>query len=280
MEADEIWNGKSNIRLVRTLLPKQQASLERLVQLCREQDGITLSCPVDGDLYWIIYDEPENASSTHFRYAEQTDMAACLAAYDMGDNAWECCGFTRPDLRGQGYFSVLLENACGENGMLADADLYFLTDGRCAGALAVLEHIGAEHGYDELMMEVELDAAQAETGPAQAAPPLTANTSASVLSVSLSSNLTAASLFSGSSLIGSCKLQPGKSGIYLYDLEIIPGKRRQGLGTRFLQLLFPLLYSKGFSRLTLQVSGENRAALALYKKTGFRITKTLSYYLY
>mgnify|MGYP005804173691 FL=1 len=30
----------------------------------------------------------------------------------------------------------------------------------------------------------------------------------------------------------------------------------------------------------LQVSGDNAVALRLYEKTGFRITETLSYYLY
>ena len=32
--------------------------------------------------------------------------------------------------------------------------------------------------------------------------------------------------------------------------------------------------------MTLQVSSQNVPALELYKKTGFRITETLSYYLY
>ena len=36
----------------------------------------------------------------------------------------------------------------------------------------------------------------------------------------------------------------------------------------------------GIRTLTLQVSGQNLGALALYKKTGFRIRDTLSYYLY
>ena len=54
-----------------------------------------------------------------------------------------------------------------------------------------------------------------------------------------------------------------------------PGTRRR----LFNESLFP----SGRTRLTavsLQVSGENEPALALYKKTGFRITETLSFYLY
>ncbi|WP_243134402.1 GNAT family N-acetyltransferase [Enterocloster asparagiformis] len=46
---------------------------------------------------------------------------------------------------------------------------------------------------------------------------------------------------------------------------------------RQLQDLTPAI---GISTLTLQVSGDNLPALRLYKKTGFHITETLSYYLY
>jgi ribosomal protein S18 acetylase RimI-like enzyme len=47
-----------------------------------------------------------------------------------------------------------------------------------------------------------------------------------------------------------------------------------------LEKLFALLAAAGIKKVILQVSGDNAAALALYKKTGFRITETLSYYLY
>jgi len=37
---------------------------------------------------------------------------------------------------------------------------------------------------------------------------------------------------------------------------------------------------EGIRRICLQVSGANEPALHLYRKTGFRITEALSYYLY
>ena len=307
--------GSLQVVFSRELLPSQQASLENLVFCCRQKDGITLSCPLDGDLYWLI--------------CREEAVVACLAAYEMEENAWECCAFTHPDLRNRGYFSALLEAACGEDGLLSDADLYFLTDGRCAQALSVLEHIGAEHGYDELMMERELEeiffegklevrvsgdtgtvapggngdvvppggngdavppavnenlgavppAGNRDVVPPAAGPakgPDTNNPEAST------HTLTATAALCGS-IVGSCHLQPTNAtdnGIYLYGLEIIPEKRGRGLGTEFLKALFPLLREMGFHRLSLQVSGHNTAALALYKKTGFRITQTLSYFLY
>ena len=62
-------------------------------------------------------------------------------------------------------------------------------------------------------------------------------------------------------------------------MEIRAPFRGKGYGKAFfLQVLKSL--QENTSTVTLQVSGNNTVALNLYKKTGFRITETLSYYLY
>lgn len=65
-----------------------------------------------------------------------------------------------------------------------------------------------------------------------------------------------------------------------HHVEIVPEYRNRGYGTAFLLLLLPALSKEGFQKAVLQVSGDNAAAIALYKKTGFSVTKTLSYYFY
>ena len=68
--------------------------------------------------------------------------------------------------------------------------------------------------------------------------------------------------------------------VCLHHVEIVPEYRNRGYGTAFLLLLLPALSKEGFQKAVLQVSGDNAAAIALYKKTGFSVTKTLSYYFY
>ena len=78
--------------------------------------------------------------------------------------------------------------------------------------------------------------------------------------------------------VGTCRLLPsGPSSFYLYHVEIRRELRSKGWGQALLEALFEEL-PKG-SLLTLQVSSLNTPALALYKKTGFRITETLSYFI-
>ena len=67
---------------------------------------------------------------------------------------------------------------------------------------------------------------------------------------------------------------------YLYGFEIREGQRGRGFGTSLLIKVLSFLAEREPLPVTLQVSGSNGPALSLYKKTGFRITETLSRYLY
>lgn len=81
--------------------------------------------------------------------------------------------------------------------------------------------------------------------------------------------------------IGRCLITPVSADCAcLHHLEIKESLRHNGYGSDFLSLLLPRIAASGTSKLILQVSGDNPAAIALYKKTGFGITETLSFYCY
>ena len=82
-------------------------------------------------------------------------------------------------------------------------------------------------------------------------------------------------------LLGTCRTScVSDSCVCLHHVEILPRFRGRGYGTSLLTRLLSSLRQAGICRVILQVSGDNKAALALYEKQGFRITETLSYYLY
>ncbi len=60
---------------------------------------------------------------------------------------------------------------------------------------------------------------------------------------------------------------------------VVSGKGGVGKST-VTSLLSVMTAKKGFKTIKLQVSSENLPAMALYKKTGFCITQTLSFYEY
>jgi ribosomal protein S18 acetylase RimI-like enzyme len=242
------------------LSPVQLEKLRRLVNLCREAEGISLSCPEDGDGYWILEEDGG-------------EFLSVLAACKTGENEWECCGFTRPDCRRKGYFSQILSLVCGENGAFAQSDLYFPCDGKSQDALRTLEHMEAQPVSAEYMMEYDLTQA----------PPVSGKNDGLTLALSEPDEdavFRASASLPGASSAACCMLSARGDTVYLYGLEVSQALRRRGIGTAFLAALLPVLKARGFRTLKLQVSGENDAALRLYKKTGFLITETLSYYLY
>lgn len=240
------------------LSPTQKSELRELAAACKAAEPLSLSVPVEDGLdYFLLY--------------QNHRLAAMLFLFFPEETLCECGAFTQPSMRRQGYFSTLLEAATAHVEALEDSrslaiDLCFLLDSGTPSALETIRAIGAEYWYSEYKMERALsssDAAfQTELVIQEAEP-----------------GIYTASKPDGT-LVGTCVLLPSGSDVYFYGFEIRETLRGQGLGRTFLQSMLSLLSDKGFQSISLQVSGQNQPALALYKKTGFRITETLDFYLY
>ena len=66
----------TNITHTTTLSRKEQEDIRRISALCRLTDGLSLSCPEDGDEYWLL--------------EEDATAAAFLAVYKTEETMWEC----------------------------------------------------------------------------------------------------------------------------------------------------------------------------------------------
>lgn len=325
------------MNLVRTvsLSQKQREGIRSLTSLCRQKDGIILSCPEDGDEFWLLYEENDGSAEEY--------PAAFFAVYKTEPDLWECYAFTRPDCRRQGYFSALCSAVCADSREEGEPDLCFITDNRCGETLEVLKHMDAEFLCDEYMMALEpglaargMDGAPGHGGRrdecgelllrimpgnhmqepwiavgnqigtpenfewtamaedfaeyvAEGFAEYLAQTGApedfrdfpeQVTVAAWLKPLNANSPTSAPSPAGSCRLSIHGRDVYLYALEILPHLRGRGYGACFMEQIISMLGEHGYSGLSLQVSGANEPALGLYKKTGFRITETLSYYTY
>ena len=303
----------TNITHTTRLSRKEQEDIHRITALCRLADGLSLSCPEDGDEYWLL--------------EEDTTAAAILAVYKTEETIWECYAFTHPDFRRKGYFSVLLEQVCRYSEALGEPELCFVTDNKCPAAMAVLRELEAELWNEEYMMEYDVTAAGTAFGDGTSASPaslpdmeldmdirptpegllicarrpgdhpspdkdgitsqdrddITARNKAHSTARS-KVHSTAQDNTSGTDSTPdacvTCRLSLNSTAAYLYSLETAPALRRRGLASCFLIQLIRYLEREGIRRICLQVSGSNEPALHLYRKTGFRITETLSYYLY
>lgn len=235
----------------------QKQQIKNLLSACRQAEPLTLSAPLEDDLdYFLLYDG--NVLCTMlFLFFPEPDIC-------------ECAAFTHPDYRRKGCFSRLLEKALEytkacEATLGHPIDFCFLTDSKTPSASFVLKALSAEYWYSEHKMERHL----------------TRHDRCHQSSLQIKDagdHIYTASV--NNQMIGTCITLPTGKNIYLYGFEIKENLRRHGYGEDFLRSMLAFLSGEGYETVSLQVSGQNLAALSLYKKTGFRITDTLSYYLY
>lgn len=241
----------------------------------------------------LLKDKKESfldADGWWFAVQEKNLLCGCMAVYQTGADNFECVPFIRPDMRRKGIFSLILAAACKEGQIPGESSVYFSCDAKNELWKKVLKHIGAEYAWDEHMMERKLTENEKTTTCFYCQ--ITGNAAESILNTNetttaddavwnaagcrLDPHLPAAPILPEVT----CCLSPQGQSVYLYSLEVLPELRNQHLGTAFLSALLPQLAKKGFTTIKLQVSSENLPAMALYKKTGFRITQTLSFYEY
>lgn len=299
-----------NIFFKDTLTSSDQLHIKQLLSVCTTGSA-------DNTGSWGITPAPADildADGWWFSMEENGLLSGCMAVYQTDDDSFECVPFIQPDLRRKGIFSSILAKACEEGQIPGNGTVYFSCGNDNGLWKNVLHHIGAEHVWDEYMMERKLlmevgktiteettDAVccqifenasaneeNIEESESEGSTTWRAVGSRRPLTQNAAQNLTT-DLATDQSTVPStdltasevtCFLVPQGDSIYLYSLEVLPELRNKHLGTAFLSAILPQLAEKGFKTVKLQVSSKNLPAMSLYKKTEFHITQTLSFYEY
>lgn len=152
----------------------------------------------------------------------------------------------------------------------------------------ILSHLNAQYDHDEYLMKRKLTAPKTDTKASfsadnrtYAAPrnPAAGQSAAEKAAAPLHLNFTAAD---GCKLVscryGECCLAEWSDGVYLFGMLVYARFRGQGFGTRILAALIAKLSEKGCSRIVLEVSSDNLPALRLYRRMGFQIMESVSYF--
>lgn len=246
----------------------EKTAAENLALDCCRHDSLRLSYPA----------APQDHACHYLLYSGEGVLCAALAMIFCSESAAECTAFTHPSFRRKGCFDALLSRALED---YEEYDIFFPVSGDCPDTMKTLAALEAQ--LDSTEYQMEWTPQTMESAPKQA--PGCFLTSSPFPD---DSETLCWSFHTGSSEISSSDCPAGsflttKSGngcVCLHQVEIPPNFRGQGLGTAMIRLFLDTAAQKNISRVILQVSADNKAALALYKKTGFRITETLSFYLY
>lgn len=218
----------------------------------------------------ISADYPGTDTLRHYLLLADTEaLIGVLAAVPSPDDdqTLECLAYIRPDMRRRGCFTYLLDACIQEH---PDMDIIFSVSHNSRDALAAMQALDAECLSTEYLMERRICPQDADAAP--------------LLNQGFSLTKTDGTTWSLTSAeeasIGHCRISGSGNSRCLYDVEICECCRGKGYAADMMLRLFSELYTQGIGSVFLHVTGSNRAAMALYKKTGFRITETMSYYLY
>lgn len=246
-----------------TLNSAQKARIHSLEEECRKRTFLTLSFPMDGFDFCLLY------------FDEQDTLLSAAAFTQAEENAFECSAFTVPEFRNLGLFSLLLEE--GLRLLPEETDLLFYSDGRCPDTEKAREALGAEYLSCDYMMELSpemlLKSGASTCRAIPGSPP-------PAVSVDESPDEEGVPLLYFRSKYGEALVSCQKACYYFYSFEIREEVRGLGHGKKLLFHILKTLHDRHPMPVRLQVSGDNLTALSLYKKTGFRVTDTLSTYLY
>lgn len=271
-------------------------------------DSLILSCHQNGENVpeFSLSDDEENI----FLFLMRSDgsIPAVLSLSILDDETAECRAVTAPAFRRQGYFSALLYEA---ETLAGERDILFPLPDSCADGLAIMHALEAECLSTEYEMACQINRS-IPTSPLMPCNDSCCNDQNCTLfetakwtlvadkrkdrndSFSIhiceeneeviihdQTNFDATSNSSSVDSIGSClTTRTSENGVCLHHVEIREDLRGKGFGTILIRKLLKQLAEFGIKRVILQVSGDNTPALSLYKKTGFAITQSLSYYLY
>lgn len=240
--------------ILTTLEEHQRLMAEELAAQCSRHDNISLSYPSDEAIrHLLLFDEEEH-------------LVSIAGMVPLADSLLECAAFTQPAFRRRGYFSQLLAAALEQ---YDECDILFAADESCADTMAVLQALEATLDSREHLMELQMENQLPEQTIHQE------NT------LTLQATGEQWVLYYCHTPIGQCQITPiSDKGVCLHHLLIKETCHRQGFGYDLMTLLLRCLAKQSVTNVLLQVSDQNTAAMKLYKKTGFRITGTLSYYCY
>ncbi len=241
-----------------SLTSKQQEDIAALMSLCKKAEPLALSAPTEDGLdYFLLYEE-DSGLLLGFAFLFFSQETSC-----------ECAVFIHPDYRRQGLCSQLLNHILNhvekcEKQNACQTDFCFLVDPDTPSAVAVMNVLEAEYWYSEYKMVRTLSEKDRLYTP--------------FLHIERTEpNLYTAML--KDEIIGTCGVLSSGQEFYLYAFQIREACQGKGHGKDFLLGMLAYLSSMG-NQVSVQVSGQNYIARNLYKKTGFRTSESLSYYIY
>lgn len=232
-----------------------------------------------------------------FQARDSGRLVGALSAFAPRSDEAEISAFVLPSRRRTGVFSSLLAAAEPELSRFGYSSELFVADGRSREGKAVAARIGAEYAFTEFAMSHEgsgpsesaaesglemrilgIDAVEALAALRSAAfgdsPEDALNFERSIFASPGRSQYGA---FLGGRMIGACSVRIADAEAWIYGLAVEEASRGKGYGRAIIEEIVAGLSGRGL-RVCLEVESRNDAALGIYRRAGFVVRSSKSYF--
>lgn len=281
-----IWQSEdknTRIDALTRLVPKKKFELMTLGHICREYDNTFSTVELEAGY------RPDRHFRSFFLYCEGKRLAGELFIFLPDRSHAEITVIVDPYRRRNGIFTRLVAAAKEELDKYGIEEIYFVAEPDCAAANEVREHMGAECGYSEMMME--LSAEKTGDGLVQSGSGQSAGGEEDVAGRPAGGEEGYTVRFDDGEEgfeailenvpdkkeIGHVLVSLFENTAFISHVEIREDLRGRGLGKMLVGAAVARIFENGHDTVRLQVRSDNTAAAGLYEKLGFRTVSKLDY---
>jgi len=274
-----------------SLSDKAKKEVLDLESVCIEHDNLRGSFFLDPSL------NLDPRIKSFFLYYQKGKLISMLSMFIPTKHEAEITGYTLPTFRRKGYFKSLLGKAVEELEKFDIPELLFVCESPSIQGKKVVNALKADYKHTEYFMRLDksrysclnayrLRLLKAEQKDLERA--ITAymrvfddsyEESKSLIKNCFESDARVQYLaVLNDAIIGVGSANLEGEDVSIFGLGVVPDCYGKGYGKELLHLIVDRLLERGRSEITIEVNSENETALALYKKTGFRIEVAYEYY--
>lgn len=267
------------------------ASIQKLVQLCNEHDGIDLK--VNPDML-------QSRTGTHtedFLCYQDGQLVGFLGLYSFHGGEVEVSGMVHPDYRRAGIFRKLQALSAEECKKRSIPQQLFIVQRESGSGKAFVESLGASYSFSEYWMDLQPDRRPALTSHAvhlrlaktedidtlvwlnvhgfqmeeQRAREMTQR-------IEGESNSSTYLIIVQDQPVGKISTNKIEKEGFIFGFCVHPDHQGKGYGRIALGQSIEILLQEGMSNVSLEVACENSGALSLYESCGFFVKSANDYY--
>ncbi len=280
--------------------------INRLMELCCEQDKINLKLELDYKLHQATLADQKEAEVSgvrnEFLYYVGGELVSYLGISCFDGITGEITGMTHPAFRRQGFYTLLLELAHKECMLRPFKKLLILTDGNSAAGMQYIKSVGFAFAHSEYRMK-RLTASSARPSTSTVLTLRTACREDELEIARMNTKFFDDSEVdeqTGEPLIKALEEQPENYKTYMVELKgesigkinveyqgdyaficgfgIQPEHRGKGYGRAALDAALAIIEERKIGTTELDVVCTNARALTLYQSCGFEEQSVMNYY--